>query len=123
VVRMQPQRQSKRRNLLRTSGPRSTRISGRRGHIHGDLYPVDAMEAANESGRHAAAALIYKCLPRPAAGDRGAAQGSGLVGDFPQFFKIEECKADGLNFPSTSIESCSVTTYRTFWIFFGYGIR
>ena len=48
---------------------------------------LTTMEAANELGRHAAAALIYKCMRGQGA---QAAEGPGLVGDFPQIFKIEE---------------------------------
>jgi hypothetical protein len=51
---------------------------------------LTTMEAANESGRHAASAIIYSILKRtPQSGPAGRSRGA-LVGDFPQIWKVED---------------------------------
>jgi hypothetical protein len=54
---------------------------------------ITTMEAANESGRHAASAIIYSILKAAGQGVPGAFVGGsqgGLVGDFPQIWNVED---------------------------------
>jgi putative NAD(P)-binding protein len=54
---------------------------------------ITTMEAANESGRHAASAIIYSILQGARQGVPGAFVGGSqgvLVGDFPQIWNVED---------------------------------
>ena len=57
---------------------------------------ITTMEAANESGRHAAAAILYKLL---ASGKKDpSGRPMGLVGNFPMIWRIEDYEPDDLRF-------------------------
>ena len=57
---------------------------------------ITTMEAANESGRHAAAAVIYQIL---ASGQKGASGAPfGLVANFPYVWRIEDYEPPDLKF-------------------------
>jgi hypothetical protein len=51
---------------------------------------ITTMEAANESGRHAASAIIYSILKGARQSVAGAFVGGVLVGDFPQIWNVED---------------------------------
>jgi hypothetical protein len=57
---------------------------------------ITTMEAANESGRHAAAAILYKLLASGRKDPSG--QPTGLVGNFPTIWRIEDHEPDDLRF-------------------------
>jgi hypothetical protein len=57
---------------------------------------ITTMEAANESGRHAAAAILYKLLASGRKDPSG--QPIGLVGNFPMIWRIEDYEPDDLRF-------------------------
>src|SRR5256885_7445705 len=57
---------------------------------------LTTMEAANESGRHAAAAILYKMLASEQRDPSG--QPIGLVGNFPMIWRIEDYEPDDLRF-------------------------
>lgn len=57
---------------------------------------MTTMESANESGRHAAAALIYEI--RGAARRQHTRQFEALAGDFPGIFPVEDNEGDDIEF-------------------------
>ncbi len=57
---------------------------------------MTTMESANESGRHAAAALIYEI--RGAARRQHARHFEALAGDFPSIFPVEDNEGDDIDF-------------------------
>jgi hypothetical protein len=59
---------------------------------------ITTMEAANESGRHAASAIISSLLEPGAGGDAAPVKPPILVGDFPQIWKVEDCEPEDLKY-------------------------
>jgi hypothetical protein len=57
---------------------------------------LTTMEAANESGRHAAAAILYKLLASTQKDPSG--KPIGLVGNFPTIWRIEDYEPNDLRF-------------------------